>query len=333
VRRGRCSESGRATDHIPNTVGVIEVHGACATGATRTTEAFPGTSDDFSTSFVNVRSERRRIPRVVLIVSVIAIGMVSWVGSPVVGAKQTVPYVLFDSNGQALGLTTSFSEESATVRQGAFFLKYNLSRPWHGVIPVLYGSSACTGPAFMYSTEGVAGLDKRYLGFGQNQWYQLDLEAPITTLKERKASDGRIYFWSLTGSGLSCSSQRVFAGAGVLYDEMLAVPLKEIDVEPRPATLRYPLFVEEYDSDEEYELFGDIAVERAANGYWISVTTGSPMQRFTVVARLGGKKQLRWNSRSGSDGFKRITAKQSLSGATVRLLIDGDVVDEVIVQP
>ena len=251
----------------------------------------------------------------------------------VVGAKQTAPYVLFDSTGQMLGLTTSFNEESATVRQGAFFLKYNLRRPMHGVIPVLYGSSACTGPAFTYiiPSDGVAGFDKRYLGFGQNQWYQLDLEAPIATLKERKASDGKIYYSSLTGLG--CSSQRVFSGAGVLYDEMLAVPLKEIYVEPKPATLEYPLFVEEFDSSEDYEIFGYIAVERAANGYWISVTTGGPMQRFTVVARLGGKKQLRWNSSSGIDGFKRITVKHSLSGAMVRLLVDGDVVDEVVVQP
>jgi hypothetical protein len=180
-------------------------------------------------------------------------------------------------------------------------------------------------------SDGVSGLDKRYLGFGQNQWYQLDLDSPIGTLKDRKASDGKIY--SAPFTGLGCSGSQVFSTPLVLYDEMLAVPLKEIDVEPIPATLKYPLFVEEYDSDEEYELLGNIAVERAANGYWISVTTGAPLQRFTVVARLGGKKQLRWNSRTDNTGFKRLTSKRSLSGVTVRLLVDGDVVDEVVVQP
>ena len=275
----------------------------------------------------------RRFSRFVTLVSTIAIGLGSLGGHSVVGAKQTVPYMLFDSNGQALGLTTSFNEESATVRQGAFFLKYNLRRPSHGVLPVHYGASTCTGPAFMYAlpSDGVSGLDKRYLGFGQNQWYQLDLDSPIGTLKDRKASDGKIY--SAPFTGLGCIGSQVFSTPLVLYDEMLAVPLKEIDVEPIPATLKYPLFVEEYDSDEEYELFGNIAVERAANGYWISVTTGAPLQRFTVVARLGGKKQLRWNSRTDNTGFKRLTSKRSLSGVTVRLLVDGDVVDEVVVQP
>jgi hypothetical protein len=57
------------------------------------------------------------------------------------------------------------------------------------------------------------------------------------------------------------------------------------------------------------------------------------VQRFTVVARLGGKKQLRWNSKTGNDGFKRLTSKRSLAGATVRLLVDGDLVDEVVIQP
>jgi len=249
-------------------------------------------------------------------------------------AKTTVPYVLYDSNGQVLGLTTSFNEESATVRQGSYFLKYNLRRPWHGVLSVAYSTSTCTGPAFQYwiPSDEVTGLDKRYLGFGGNQWYQLNLAGPIGVVKDRKASDGKIYF-DQSAFGRGCSGEKVYSGAGVLYDEMLAIPLTEVDIEPKPSSLKYPLFVEEYDSDEEYEVFGGIAVEKAANGYWISVTTGAPNQRFTVVAKLAGKKQLRWNSRSGSDGFKRLTSKRSLDGASVRLLIDGDVVDEVVAQP
>lgn len=274
---------------------------------------------------------RRPYSKVVLFVSLIALCWGSFAGPSTVGARQTVPYVLYDSNGQVLGLTVSFNEEWATVRQGSLFLKYNLFRPGHGVLSVSYGTPSCTGPAFMYAlpSDGVGGLDKRYLGFGSNQWYQLDVDAPVGTLKDRKASDGKIYFWT----GRSCEGERVFSGAGVLYDEMLAVPLKEIDVEPKPGTLKYPLFVEEYDDEEEYEVTGDISVEQVANGYWISVTTGEPMQRFTVVARLGGKKQLRWNSKTGNDGFKRFTSKQSLAGATMRLLVDGDLVDEVVVQP
>ena len=275
----------------------------------------------------------KRVRRVLALFAVGVLSLGSVLGLATAEAKQLVPYVLYDSNGQLLGLTTNFDEEFATVRQGAFFLKYNLRRPWHGTQVVAYSTPTCTGPAFSYAlpdqASEVSGWDKRYLGFSQNKWYQLDPDAGIGLLKDRKASDAKIYFSDLN----NCVGERVRSGSGVLYDEMLAVPLKEIEINPNPASLKYPLFVEEYDSDEEYEISGEISVQRVADGYWISVTTSTPSQPFKITARLGGKKQLRLNSRTGSDGFKRLTTKQDLNGVTIRLLIDGDLIDETVALP
>ena len=78
--------------------------------------------------------------------------------------------------------------------------------------------------------------------------------------------------------------------------QMLAVPLKEIEISSSPASLKYSLFVEKYDSDEEYEISREISVQRISDGNWISLTTITPTQSFKITARLGGKKQLRLNS-------------------------------------
>jgi hypothetical protein len=114
----------------------------------------------------------------------------------------------------------------------------------------------------------------------------------------------------------------------VLFDEMFAVSLAAVEVEPKSSSLKYPLFVEEFDQDEEYELSGEMGIERLGSKTWISLSTNVPSVRFTLVARGKGKKQIRWNSRTGSDGFKRIITNKDLTGYLVRMSVDGEVLDE-----
>jgi hypothetical protein len=172
-------------------------------------------------------------------------------------------------------------------------------------------------------------LDDRWLGFASGQWLEVDKATAPETLKAKKDATGKIYYTAQLGArGSACTGQPVYSGSGVIFDEMVAVNLKPVAVEPDPSKIKYPLFVDLFEEDEEYELAGEVGVEQVDGKTFISVTTNTPLTSFTLVAREKSSKQIRWNSRTGADGYKRISTPRNLTGYAIRLVVDGDVLDE-----
>lgn len=250
------------------------------------------------------------------------------------GAKRNGEFVLYDSKGQVLGVAIKFDAGSATVRQGRHYLNYQYRSRGHGSVPIFFSDPACSERPFTYAmpNEGRESIDDRWLGFASGRWFAVDKAATPDTLKTRKDIGGKVYFESsLVGPYGGCISQSVYSGSGVIFDEMLAFNLVPIEVEPDPTTLSYPLFVEKFDEDEEYELAGDISIERLGPKTWISVTTNVPFVKFQVVARSKGKRQVRWNSSTDAEGFKKLVTPRNLVGFNLRLLVDGEELAEYLV--
>jgi len=251
-----------------------------------------------------------------------------------VGAKRSGEFVLYDSKGQVLGVAIKFDSGSATVRQGRHYLSYQYRNRGHGSLPIFFSDSACSQGPFTYAmpSEGVESIDDRWLGYASGRWFAVDKKVMPDTLKTRKDAGGKVYFFSsLAGPAGGCVSQGVLSGSGVIFDEMLAVTLVPIEIEPDPTTLAYPLFVEKFEDDEEYELDGGISVERLGSKTWISVTTNVPFVRFQLVARTKGKRQIRWNSSTDASGFKKLVTPRNLIGFNLRLLVDGEELAEYLV--
>lgn len=260
--------------------------------------------------------------------------LVSVFPSGVAGAKRSGEFVLYDSRGQVLGVAIKFDSGSATVRQGRHYLSYQLRNRGHGSVPVFFSDAACSQRPFTYAmpNESPESIDDRWLGFASGRWFSVDKAAIPDTLKARKDAGGKVYFYSsLAGPTGGCVSQGVASGSGVIFDEMLAVSLVPIEVNPDPTTLVYPLFVEKFDDDEEYELGGDISIERLGSKTWISVTTNVPFVKFQLVARTKGKRQVRWNSSTDAEGFKKIVTPRNLTGFNLRLMVDGEELAEFLV--
>jgi hypothetical protein len=77
--------------------------------------------------------------------------------------------------------------------------------------------------------------------------------------------------------------------------------------------------------------FAELAVRAIGNKWEIKADTSYSSKAMTVRFRKSGLRMVTWNIVTTGDGMRRILTSRNLSGGTLTLLAQGQVVDRLLV--
>ena len=97
--------------------------------------------------------------------------------------------------------------------------------------------------------------------------------------------------------------------------------------QPAPTTTLFDLIVDDGVEDE----FAELLVRTVGSKWEITADTSYSSTPMTVRFRKSGSRLVTWNIVTTSEGSRRILTSRNLSGGTLTLLVQGQVVDRLLV--
>ena len=97
--------------------------------------------------------------------------------------------------------------------------------------------------------------------------------------------------------------------------------------QPAPTTTLFDLIVDDGVEDE----FAELLVRAVGSKWEITADTSYSSTPMTVRFRKSGSRLVAWNIVTTSEGSRRILTSRNLSGGTLTLLVQGQVVDRLLV--
>jgi hypothetical protein len=108
-------------------------------------------------------------------------------------------------------------------------------------------------------------------------------------------------------------------------------PAKAVGVNPQRTNVSTTTSSDVLVDDGQEGDFAELAVRAIGNKWEIKADTSYSSTAMTVRFRKSGLRMVTWNIVTTGDGMRRILTSRNLSGGTLTLLAQGQVVDRLIV--